>query len=341
MVEKSVFNESTMTKFIWENYGIKVTDIKKIARGSANLYVLNSQKYVVKEYLSTYQEEDLKREVRVVEHLRNKKIPTPEFFLNMHHKRYSIYKGHYIVLEEFIEGYTKENHTLDLEELTEVGRLLGQIIVSLEDLKHPLPVEDPSKWFSPVTIEQSITKYEELIKSMPESKYQTKIIKDLRDKIKILRDINGNIPQIDWSKITYKNTHGDYNALQLMYKEGKIKAVLDFATACNIPIVWEIIRSYSLCDKEAINGNLNLNNLNQYIQIINNYISLTTEDIKCMPYLYLLQLLHSTYGYKQYLRDPQNEELLLFGFYRTKLCRYLWENAEKMVRVLSKDLKKR
>lgn len=108
-----------------------------------------------------------------------------------------------------------------------------------------------------------------------------------------------------------------------------------------MPIVWEIIRSYSLCDKEAINGNLNLNNLNQYIQIINNYISLTTEDIKCMPYLYLLQLLHSTYGYKQYLRDPQNEELLLFGFYRTKLCRYLWENAEKMVRVLSKDLKKR
>ena len=53
MIEKSVFNESTMTKFIWENYGIKVTDIKKIARGSANLYVLNNQKYVVKEYLST------------------------------------------------------------------------------------------------------------------------------------------------------------------------------------------------------------------------------------------------------------------------------------------------
>ena len=48
-----------------------------------------------------------------------------------------------------------------------------------------------------------------------------------------------------------------------------------------------------------------------------------------MPYLYLGQLLGSTYGYKQYLQTG-DEELLAFGQWRTEMCRYLMANAGKV-----------
>ena len=53
-----------------------------------------------------------------------------------------------------------------------------------------------------------------------------------------------------------------------------------------------------------------------------------------MPYIYLAQLLHSDYGYKQYLKDYSKVSLLEFGFFRTKLCKYLFANARKIVSFL-------
>ena len=45
------------------------------------------------------------------------------------------------------------------------------------------------------------------------------------------------------------NTHGDYSIQQLIYNKERI-AVLDFETAKKMPIVWEIMRSYSYIDKK-------------------------------------------------------------------------------------------
>ena len=48
-----------------------------------------------------------------------------------------------------------------------------------------------------------------------------------------------------------KNTHGDFNVLQLIYKNNHINSVIDFVSACNMPVVWELIRSYSYIDKNV------------------------------------------------------------------------------------------
>ena len=44
-----------------------------------------------------------------------------------------------------------------------------------------------------------------------------------------------------------------YNVLQSIYEKEHIKAIIDFASVAKLPIVWEIIRSYSYLDKEAKN----------------------------------------------------------------------------------------
>lgn len=47
-----------------------------------------------------------------------------------------------------------------------------------------------------------------------------------------------------------------------------------------------------------------------------------------MSYLYLIQLLSSAFGYKQYIAYDSKTSLLDFAFFRTKLCKFLFENAE-------------
>ena len=59
------------------------------------------------------------------------------------------------------------------------------------------------------------------------------------------------------------------------------------------------------------------------------YAEVSMDDLRYMPYLYLGQLLGSTYGYKQYLQTG-DEELLAFGQWRTEMCRYLMANAGKV-----------
>ena len=55
MLEKSVFtNKKETINFIKERYGINVTNIKIINRGSANIYSLNNDEYILKEFQSKY-----------------------------------------------------------------------------------------------------------------------------------------------------------------------------------------------------------------------------------------------------------------------------------------------
>ena len=64
------------------------------------------------------------------------------------------------------------------------------------------------------------------------------------------------------------------------------------------------------------------------------YSPLNKYDLKYMPYVYLVQILNSTYGYKQYLNDG-NLELLKFGKERTNICRYLMKNSKVISEKLS------
>ena len=114
--------------------------------------------------------------------------------------------------------------------------------------------------------------------------------------------------------------------------------VIDFVSACKMPIVWEIIRSYSYIDKEAKDGEFNLDTFVDYVKTFNKYVKLNKYDIKYMSHLYLIQILNSNFGYKQYIYDHQKTSLLEFGYLRTNICRYLFNNANKISERLEKEL---
>ena len=341
MLEKSVFkNKKEIINFVKEKYGINVTDIKIIDRGSANIYSLNGDEYILKEFQTKYTKEEIEKEITIINHLKKDDIKVPSYIKTINDTYYSIYKNKVIIIQKFIDGYTLNRNEGNYEQTIECAKVYGMIVKSLESLDILLPLNDLS--FSKENLTKGIEKHQKLLELINDKKDDEtlKIKKNLEEKIDMLKDISKKNIFIDTKKLTIKNTHGDFNVLQFIYKNNHINSVIDFVSACRMPVVWELIRSYSYIDKDVKNGIFNLDTFNDYIKEFNKYVKLNEYDLKYMSYIYLIQLLSSTYGYKEYINNNENIELLEFAHFRTNICKYLFNNAENISTRLLENIKK-
>lgn len=337
MIEQTKFNNEEIKKILKQKYNLNIKSIQKINRGSANIFKIETkdEKYILKEFQSKYNQKEIEKEVHVINHLKNKNLPAPEYLKNVDGTFMFVHQGNTCIIEKYIEGNTIEKNTGNIKKLKESAKYLALIIKGLEDY----PYDDLwncnlDKYSDKETFSQSIQKYNQIIERSKGDKYEDIITKDLTDKIEMIKTILiKDLTQI--KNVTVKATHGDYNVLQFIYEKEHIKAVIDFASAAKLPVVWEIIRSYSYLDKEAKNGKINIANLVSYTKEYLKYEFLNEYDLKYMPYICLPQLLNSTYGYKQYLQN-QSEELLKFGIERTNYCRTLFKDSDEISQKLLK-----
>ena len=340
MLEKSVFiNKKEIINFVKEEYGINVTNIKIINRGSANIYSLNNDQYILKEFQSKYTKEEIEKEITIINHLKKDDIKVPSYIKTINDTYYSLYKDKVIIIQKFIEGYTLNRNEGNYEQTIECAEVYGMIVKSLESLNILLPLNDLS--FSKENLTKGIEKHQKLLELIDDKDDEEtlKIKKNLEEKMDMLKDISKKNIFIDTKKLTIKNTHGDFNVLQFIYKNNHINSVIDFVSACKMPVVWELIRSYSYIDKDVKNGIFNLDTFTDYIKEFNKYVKLNDYDLKYMSYIYLIQLLSSTYGYKEYINNNENIELLEFAHFRTNICKYLFNNAENISNRLLKIIK--
>ena len=255
----------------------------------------------------------------------------PEYVTCLDGKQYFEYNDKTVIIQKFIEGSTQGNYSGTVEQMLESAKYLGIIVNALEDY----PYDDMfdcniEKYTSDEIIDKNIAKHESLIPLAKEDKtHGIEIVKDLKDKIEMLKEMKNDGTFKKATKVTIKKTHGDYNVLQFIYNEGKIKAVIDFVNAGEMPIVWEIARSYNYIDKDCKNGEFNIDHLVMYVNEYLKYSKLNKDDLKHLPYVYLVQVLSSTHGYKEYLKNS-NVNLLRFGKERTDICRYLIKNAKEI-----------
>lgn len=340
MIEKTVFeNLEEIINFVKEIYGIKITNVKKIDKGSANIYSLNNDKYILKEFQSKYTQKEIKKEIVVINHLKKKGIQVPTYVKTLNEEYSCVYKGKIMIIQEFIAGETLNNNDGTYEQTMECAEIYGKIVLALEDLPMKLPSSDISTWYSQESFETSIKKHKELISMLDDTnETDAKIKNDIEEKLKMINVIKDTLDFYEMNNMTIKNTHGDYNLLQFIYKNGKVAAVIDFVSACQMPIVWELIRSYSYIDSEAKNGKFNLDNFTKYVKTFNKFVKLNKYDLKYMSYIYLIQILNSTFGYKQYIYDHSKIDLLKFGCLRTNICRYLFNNAQVISNKLDSEL---
>ena len=236
-----------------------------------------------------------------------------------------------MILQQFIDGYTIEKNTGNYEQMMESATILGELIrelIGYEGLEEEGIIE---RWFSKKSIEIGIQKLEEEKKKVKEdNRYKEQIITDLNDKISIANAFINSFNFGIVRRLSIMNTHGDYSIQQLIYGNGKPATVIDFETAKMMPIVWEIIRSYSYVDEKAKGGKIDIDNLVQYFKEVSKYVRLNEYDLRFAPHIYLMQLIGSTFGYREYNKDYTQKDLLKFALFRTNLCRSLYMNLDKI-----------
>lgn len=335
MVEKTEFTEDTIKSEVKKHYGMKINDIKVVNGGSANIYKITSDKgdkYILKEFQSKFSGKTILKEINIINFLRDKGLSVPEYVTCLDGKQYFEYNDKTVIIQKFIDGSTQGNYSGSEEQMLESAKYLGIIVNALEDY----PYDDMfgcniEKYTSDEIIDKSIAKHENLIPlAEGDEAHGTEIVKDLKDKIEMLKKVKNDGTFKKATNVTIKKTHGDYNVLQFIYDdEGKIKAVIDFVNAGEMPIVWEIARSYNYIDKDCKHGEFNIDHLVMYVKEYLKYSKLNKDDLKYLPYVYLVQVLSSTYGYKEYLKNG-NLDLLRFGKERTNICRYLMKNAKEV-----------
>ena len=341
-LERTVLNDEIVACMLSQQYGIDFVSMKKLNLGSANCFQVydGNKYYFLKEFQSSFSQNAVIQEAKLLECLSVVGIPTTRFYKTLNNEFVFNYQNHIICLEEYIEGQAYDYDDLPLQLLPQVGKMLGRLHQALKE--YPLPIDMSDKWLASFSAENMIAQYDALIKiaeSRMDDKNTNQIIDDLQYKEQLA--IRCEEYKKYYNGITYCSTHGDYQGCQLIFEKGEVKAVIDFSSASCLPVTWELMRSFvqssNYCRTTAT---VDIKMFCEYVKEYLKFFSLTKTDMIAMPYVYLFQLARSKYGYPQYLNsDSEDREgLLQFAFWRTKMCREVEKNAEAISDALIKLL---
>lgn len=335
-------NNDKIKKILIENYDITPNSIKEINRGTADIFKIetSNKDYILKYFSEGRTKESVIKETDIINFLNTKNIKVPIYIETINKEFYIEFNNRIIVLQEFVDGYTMENNTGDYEKVIESAKILGKMTKALQDYNGLNEDGIMEKNFSKESIQKGIVKMKDLQQKLnSDNPYKEQFYNDLEFKINVAEEIEKNFNFEIIDKMTIINCHGDYSVQQLIYNDKGETTVIDFETAKRMPIVWEVMRSYSYVDKEATNGELNIDTLIEYFKEFSKYIKLNKYDLKYAPHLYLIQLIASVFGYKQFNENYEKETLLQFALFRTKLCRYLYKHLDEISNRLEKEIK--
>ena len=328
MIETTILTEEIIKNICLRDYKISdIISIQLLDVGTASVYVVSSvnKKLILKEYQSKYKEEDIIKEIIVIEYLKKKGLPSTTFIKTINGKYYTSYKGKIIQLQVFIDGHVYENNTAPQWLMRDSVSMLADIHNKLADFREvTLSVWSDLFDYDTITEVNKHKDYLHKAKELPDSENKAIVIKDLQDKIQMMENFDNTVKL----NLTLKNSHADYYIGQLICKDNKINAVIDFAKTARIPVTWEIMRSFTQSDPYSKDGDININNLKTYIRHYLSRASLSKDDLGNMLYIYLKQLIKSDYGYKAFVLQQGSgiEKLLRFGIWRSNITRWLYNN---------------
>ena len=344
-VEKTKLTKEKIIDIVTNDYGLLGTiEINYINRGTANIFkiTVDDKNYILKEFNSERTLKYIEKEINIINYLSTKGILVPRYVVLKNGKYYTNIENRIIIMQEFVEGEILEDNSAEYEQLIKSAELLGKLIKALEQYPELDSEDIINTKFSKKYLLDSIQKIKlEQEKIKDDNLYKEKFIEDYETKIQIAEELVSRFDFDIMNKLTIKNTHGDYCNLQLIYNNKKDITVIDFETAKRMPIIWDIMRSYCYMDKDAKDGNINIENLKEYVREVNKYVQLNQYDLKYAADVFLIQLTGSVFGYREYNKDYNQKNLLRFALFRTKICKDLYKNSNKISKELLKILEEK
>lgn len=230
--------------------------------------------------------------------------------------------GQIFTVQRLLPGSTLEWNTATEDLLLESAQLLGKIHRVLEDYP-PLPEGIGADFFAHMTPKRALESYQNSL-SVAAQRSDRQSVAELQWRI----DFMERFPQwqFDLTKLTLRNTHGDYFISQFLCEEGHLSAVIDWTTACVHPVIWEIMRCFvygaPCCSEVEIDRPM----LERYLDAYCRYEMLNSYDVQNLYKLYWYQIAVCDYYGQYYASNASNREIYLK---QARLATKLLQNTEK------------
>ena len=206
-------------------------------------------------------------------------------------------------LQRYVDGTNFPINTAPDWFMAESPLLLARIHQALADLP-PLPEGIGAGFFAHMTPERAIASYRSSL-DLARQRHKEDVAESLLLRIRAVQKVAGW--HIDPSRLTCCNTHGDYTVNQILCKDGSIRAVIDWTSACVHPVVWELTRSYFYAAPECASGAFSETRLADYARAYQEISPLNDDDRARLMDVYLYQLAVCDY-YAQYLHADAHEQ---------------------------------
>lgn len=317
-------------ELIQKHYNLTITAYEKVSVGAgSNTYHItdtNGNEYILKN-ANVNQANHPQDEPPLCAYLLSKGVPVSEFIQNVH--------GDYIWydsdaayhLQKFVQGTNFKMHTAPSWLMREMPKMLGKIHTQLLNYTD-LPVGIGENFFKYMTPQTAMNSYKKSYQYAAENGFK-RLTEDLLYRTALMSRFS--TPEIDLSKLTKRNTHGDFFISQLICSKTSIVAVVDWTTACIHPVVWEIIRSFIYGSPACKDGNIIISDLVEYTKIYLDYASLNEYDLKMMPYVFYYQISVCDYYNQYFSSDADNRAIYLDqAVLSTKLMKWFEKHAEDL-----------
>lgn len=205
-------------------------------------------------------------QIKVVDYLTKNKVPVARILKTKGKKELLIYHKKRMLIQEFVEGKTQEKYNGGL--LKYIARNFGLMSKTLLNLK----IQDKSKWkkdyqFKPY----GRIKTKDFAFSIHASK--------LSDKLK----------SINRGKLKRSITHGDFHGVNLLVRNNKLKAIIDFDDSHEDYVSYEI--AVFMIDPFITEKSFNKNLAKVFFKEYKRHVKLNEEEKKAIYYFVKHRLL--------------------------------------------------
>ena len=293
-----------------QKYGFHLNTAKKSAVGAgSDTWFLDCQEgmFVLK-FPATSAINHPESEPELCAFLRKNGVPACDFVKNREGKCISADRsGQVFTVQRYLSGQTLEWNTASETILLESAELLGKIHLVLQDYP-ALPEGIGANFFAQMTPAHALESYQrsyETAKRLGDKQSA----EELEWRITLVEHVPAQ--QFDLSKLTRRNTHGDYFISQLLCEHGHLSSVIDWTTACVHPVIWEIMRSFVYGAPCCANGEIDPQLLERYIAAYCRYGTLNGYDLEKLYQLYDYQIAVCDYYGQYYASKADNREIYL------------------------------
>ena len=279
----------------------------------------------VKEYPGQTNVNEERQALELFIYARNRGIPTPRVIATLSDDLICASGDAMFALFEWTKGCTAKR-SLSPEQMAQAGQVLGEMHRHFSTLESRLPSET-SRWleFDAADKLSEVERYVEIIRRKPErDDFDRKTLPLLIERKRLVREVPKILQALP--NLTTQVIHNDYGLPNLMFRDGRVSAVVDFQPPRPFLIAYEVGRIAFGPENFTSSGWMEKASV-----LIREYCKahrVAVHDIGFAPHVWLVQLIRSTYGVKQHYTRPieLQDALDRFWFQRAHAARTLFAN---------------